>query len=371
MLLDYENGYNPHENLCAARIKVVGVGGAGVNAVRRMTDSFIPGVELLGVNTDLHSLDRAEGVQTIAIGEHITRGLGAGGNPTIGREAAEETQERLRSHLDGADLVFIAAGMGGGTGTGAAPVVAALAKEAGAITVGIVTEPFGFEGSKRMSVAHEGMAPLRASIDTMVAVSNERLVDLVNRHTPMSEAFGMADQVIVQSIAAVSRAINVPGVVNVDFADVKAVLEHGGNGLMGIGRGYGERRVLRAAQDAMSNPLIDANPEGAQSVLFIVSGGVDVTLNEMSEAGAYISGFSHPNAEIFFGMQTGDLIEADSEIELIMIATRLPERGELDDEPEVIRRLRNTIPIYEADAELPSFLDRQLPSSGVDDLEDI
>jgi len=370
MILDQQYDNDPTENATAARIKVVGVGGAGVNAIRRMASSFIPGVELLCVNTDIHSLRSVRDVQTVAIGEQATKGLGAGGNPTIGRLAAEESQERLRSHLEGADLVFIAAGMGGGTGTGAAPVVASLAKEAGAVTVGVVTVPFGFEGSKRMSIAQEGLEPLRESIDTMVAVSNEKLVDMVNRHTSMNEAFGLADQVIVQAISAVSRAVNIPGVVNVDFADVKTVLERGGAGLMSIGRGYGERRVLRAAQDAMSNPLLDISPEGAQAVLFVVSGGVDITLKEMTEAGTYISGFSHPDAEIFFGMQTGEMIEENSEVELLMIATRLPDRDEADAEPEEIRRLRNTVPLYEADASLPSFLERLRPASEGNSQED-
>ena len=228
MILHRDDGNAPLEGIGAARIKVVGVGGGGVNAIRRLSATAIPGVELLGVNTDALSLRSAAGVQTITIGEQATKGLGTGGDPIMGRLAAEETREQLRSYLQDADMVFITAGMGGGTGTGAAPVVASLAKEAGAVTIGVVTIPFDFEGSRRMAVATEGLGPLRDSIDTIIPVSNERLVSLVNRHTSMREAFTMADQVIVQAILAVSRAINIPAEVNVDFADIRAVLEKGG-----------------------------------------------------------------------------------------------------------------------------------------------
>ena len=358
MILHRDDGNAPLEGIGTARIKVVGVGGGGVNAIRRLSATAIPGVELLGVNTDALSLYDAAGVQTITIGEQATRGLGTGGDPTIGRRAAEETRERLRSCLQDADMVFITAGMGGGTGTGAAPVVASLAKEAGAVTIGVVTIPFDFEGSRRMAVATDGLGPLRDSIDTIIPVSNERLVSLVNRYTSMHEAFTMADQVMVQAIMAVSRAINIPAEVNVDFADIRAVLENGGTGLMGIGHGAGERRVLKAAQDALSNPMLDVSADGARSVLFVVAGGPDLTLNEMSEAGSYISGFADPSAEIFFGMHTDESRDEEAEVELVMIATRLPEPGPEEEEPEEIRQLRTTIPIYEADANLPPFLRR-------------
>ena len=359
MILEQDHENDPMEGIGTARIKVIGVGGGGVNAVGRMANTAIPGVELLGVNTDVMSLQSIPNIETIVIGEEATKGLGTGGNPTIGRQAAEEAEERLRSYLQGADLVFIAAGLGGGTGTGAAPFVASLAREAGAVTVGVVTIPFDFEGSRRKSVATEGLDPLRDSIDTILAVSNERLVTMVNRNTPIKEAFAIADEVMVQAIQAVSRAINLPADINVDFADVKAVLSNGGTGLIGIGHGVGERRVLKAAKDALSNPMLDVSPDGAGAVLFVVNGGPDVTLSEMSEAGSYISGFSHPDAEIFFGMQLEEAKGEDAEVELIMIATRLPKQiVEEEKESEEIARLRKTIPIYEADAELPPFLRR-------------
>ena len=363
MILHRDDGNAPLEGIGAARIKVVGVGGGGVNTIRRLSATAIPGVELLGVNTDALSLRGAAGVQTITIGEQATKGLGTGGDPIIGRRAAEETRERLRSYLQDADMVFITAGMGGGTGTGAAPVVASLAKEAGAVTIGVVTIPFDFEGSRRMAVATEGLGPLRDSIDTIIPVSNERLVSLVNRHTSMREAFTMADQVMVQAILAVSQTINIPAEVNVDFADIRAVLENGGTGLMGIGHGAGERRVLKAAQDALSNPMLDVNADGARSVLFVVAGGPDLTLNEMSEAGSYISGFADPSAQIFFGMHTDESLAEEAEVELIMIATRIPEPRDEEEEPEEIRQLRTTIPIYEADANLPPFLRRAWPQN--------
>ena len=359
MILEQDHSYEPLEDVGAVRIKVVGIGGGGVNVIRRMAGTAVPGVGLLCANTDVDSLQMASSVETMHIGERATKGLGTGGNPLIGRRAADEAQEQLRSYLHGADLVFIAAGMGGGTGTGAAPVVAAIAREAGAVTIGVVTVPFGFEGSRRMAVAQAGLEPLRESIDTLVVVGNERLVGLVNRNTSVEDAFAMADQVMVQAILAVSRTINLPAQINVDFADIRAVIENGGTGLMAIGHASGERRILKAAQAAMANPLLDIGVEGAKSLLFVVSGGPDITLNEMSEAGSYISGFADQDAQIFFGMHADEETE-DTEVELILIATHLPDRagGEEDPEPEELARLRNTIPIFEADAELPSFLQR-------------
>ncbi len=358
MQLDQNDLNGSGELLGRVKIKVAGVGGGGVNAIRRMAGTQVPGVELLCVNTDTSSLGSVPDVTTVAIGEQRTRGLGAGGNPGIGRSAAEETQERLRAHLEGADLVFIAAGMGGGTGTGAAPIVAQIAREAGALTVGVVTTPFGFEGSKRKQVAAKGLQPLREIIDTLIVVSNDRLLSAVDRHTSVQEAFGLADRVMVHAMLGVSRIINEPGDVNIDFADICAVIEKGGLGLMAIGIGDGDRRVLKAAKSALANPLLDVSAEGARGLLFVVSGGPDVTLGEMGEAGTFISEVVDPEAQIFFGMTTDAERSPGRDVEMVLIATRLPRQPQYEGpaEPESVRRLKATVPIYQAETDLPPFL---------------
>lgn len=356
MLLD-KDGSNSANGVGTVRIKVVGVGGGGVNVVRRMSKSKIPGVDLLCVNTDVCSLQGVTEIKTIALGERVTRGLGAGGNPTVGRRAAEEAQSQLKSEMQGADLVFIAAGMGGGTGTGAAPVVAQLAQEAGALTVAVVTTPFRFEGNRRKNTALDGLKPLREVIDTLIVVSNDHLMTAVKQNTSVKEAFTMADQVMVEAILGVSNIINTPGEVNIDFADIKTVIQRGGLGLMSIGHGEGDRRLVKAARSALANPLVDVKAEGAKCVLFVVNGGPDVTLAEMNDAGAYIAGVADPEAQIFFGMHT-DTQMRGGEVEIIIISTHLPTQKGYDkaQEPDSLKRLRATVPIFEADADVPPFL---------------
>ena len=366
MLLDHNNVDEAVGILGTCRIKVVGVGGGGVNAIRRMSSTRVPGVEYVFVNTDVVSRQGVAGVPAIPLGERLTRGLGAGGNPMVGRHAAQETQERLRAHLKGADLVFIAAGMGGGTGTGAAPVVAEYAKEAGAITVAVVTTPFGFEGNKRMTTASNGLKPLQEMIDTLIVVSNDRLMSSVSRGTSVRQAFSMADQVMVRAILGVSRIINTPGEVNVDFADIRVIVKGGGQGIMGIGQGEGEDRVLKAAKAALEHPLVDIKAQGARAVLFVVTGGPDVTIGEMTEAGTYISSVADPDAQIFFGMHTEQGRKANGPVEMVLIATHLPPQGDRwRPESEEIRKLKATVPIYEAEQEVPPFLRKSwLPDDG-------
>ena len=340
-----------------ARIKVFGVGGGGVNTLRRMNASPIPGVELHCVNTDMASLQAAGAMPTINLGRELTRGLGAGGDPEVGRRAAEEAHEQIRASVAGADLVFIAAGMGGGTGTGAAPIIARAAREAGALTIAIVTTPFGFEGARRQTVGLAGLQSLRSAADTTVTVSNARLLSTVKRRTSMQEAFLLADQVIVDAIQAVSRIVNVTADINLDFADLKAVVADGGTGMMAIGHGGGGQRVLRAAHAAVESPLSDTTAHGARGVVFAVTGGPDVTISEPNEAGAFISSVADPDAQIFFGMQTDHDRKNGQPVELILIATRLPSQTRPDTaNMSVGERVRLARERYFADDELPPFL---------------
>ena len=350
--------HEPLEELGRAQIKVVGVGGGGVNAIRRMAGTSIPGVELLCVNTDLHSLEGVGEATAISIGERVTRGLGAGGDPKVGLRAAEETQDKLRNYLVGADLVFITAGMGGGTGTGAAPIVAALSREIGATTVAVVTTPFSFEGSKRMAAATAGLRPLSNFIDTLILVSNDRLLSVASKKVSIRDAFALADQVMIQAILAVSRIINTPGEINVDFADIRAVLAGGGTGLMAIGHGEGEHRLQKAARAAMANPLLDISADGARSILFAVTGGSDLTLAEVNEAGAMIAEIADPDAQIFFGMHLDQAGKGDREVELILIATRLSPQYPQDRtaEPAPVGAVQAAFPSWHATEDLPPFI---------------
>ncbi|MBI3742736.1 MAG: cell division protein FtsZ [Chloroflexi bacterium] len=265
-----------------ARIKVVGVGGAGVNALRRMAGTHVPGVEMLCVNTDAASLGKIEGVAIEVLGSATTRGLGAGGNPLIGRAAADESRDMLKRHLRGMDLVFIAAGMGGGTGTGAAPVVADIARDLGALTVAIVTLPFGFEGGRRKLNAESGLSALRAAADCTIAVSNDKILGQIKKSTSANDAFAKADKIMVNAITAVSRVINEAGDINVDFADIKATVERGGAGMVAVGQGTGTSRVLKAAQAAVTHPLLEKSAHGAKGVLYTVTAGPDLTLAELT-----------------------------------------------------------------------------------------
>ncbi|WP_026961672.1 cell division protein FtsZ [Alicyclobacillus herbarius] len=284
-----------------ARIKVVGVGGGGCNAVNRMIDSGIAGVEFIVVNTDAQALRLSKAETRIQIGEKVTRGLGAGANPEIGKKAAEESREALANVLQGADMVFVTAGMGGGTGTGAAPIIAEISKELGALTVGVVTKPFRFEQKRRMTQAEMGIANLKEKVDTLIVIPNDRLLEIVDRNTPVTEAFKEADNVLRQGVSGISDLIAVPGLINVDFADVKAIMTERGSALMGIGTASGENRATEAAKMAISSPLLETSIDGARGVLMHVSGSENLSLWEVNEAADIVSAAVDPEVNMIFG----------------------------------------------------------------------
>ena len=285
-----------------SRIKVVGVGGGGTNAVNRMIEAGLSGVEFLAMNTDVQVLSNSQAHQTLRLGEDSTRGLGAGGNPEVGRAAAEESKREIKKMLEGCDMVFITAGMGGGTGTGAAPMVAEIARNMGLLTVAVVTKPFGFEGPRRMRLADEGIANLRLKVDTIIIVPNDKLLSADNRRMKLNEAFKLADDVLRQGVQGISDIITIPGMINVDFADVRAIMSNAGAALLGIGTGSGGRRASEAAQRAVSSPLLETSIEGATSVLVNITSGVDLTLDEYTEAAQEITDLcDQKTANIIFG----------------------------------------------------------------------
>lgn len=302
-----------------AKIKVIGVGGGGGNAVNRMIASELSGIEFWTVNTDAQSLVNATSARRMQIGQKITRGLGAGGNPAIGQKAAEECRDELMAALEGADLVFITAGMGGGTGTGAAPIVAELAKEAGALTVGIVTRPFLFEGRRRSEQAKQGIEALQSRVDTLIVIPNDKLLAVIPEQTPVQEAFRYADEILRQGVQGISDIITIPGLVNVDFADIRAVMADAGSAMMGIGQGSGKSRAREAAAAAISSPLLEASIEGAQGVVFNITGGMDLTLHEVTAAAETIYEVVDPNANIIFGAVLDERMQG--EVKMTVIAT--------------------------------------------------
>jgi cell division protein FtsZ len=302
-----------------ATIKVVGVGGGGSNAVNRMINSGMSGVEFIVMNTDAQVLDMAGTDKRLQLGQKITRGLGAGGNPAIGMKAAEESRDDIIATLDGADMVFITAGMGGGTGTGAAAVVAGIAREIGALTVGVVTRPFTFEGRRRMQQAAQGLESLKENVDTLIVIPNDKLLEVVERRTSMQEAFRIADEVLLRGVQGISDIITVPGLINVDFADVKAIMSLSGSAIMGIGKGAGEGRALEAARMAVNSPLLETSIEGASGVIFNVTGGPDMTLHEVNEAAEIIYQSVDKDANIIFGSVIDERIQG--EIQITVIAT--------------------------------------------------
>jgi cell division protein FtsZ len=289
-----------------AVIKVVGVGGGGVNAVNRMIDTGLQGVEFIAVNTDAQALLMSEADIKLDIGRALTRGLGAGSDPEVGRQAAEEHLEEIEEVLKGADMVFITAGKGGGTGTGAAPVIAEVAKGLGALTIGVVTRPFAFEGRRRSNQAEQGIQRLKEKVDTLIVIPNERLLAIADERTSMVDAFKMADEVLLQGVAGITDLINVPGLINTDFADVKMVMNSAGSAIMGIGTGSGEGRAVNAARHAITSPLLEASIEGARGILLNIAGGADLTLWEVNEAAAIIHDVAHPDANIIFGSVVDD-----------------------------------------------------------------
>lgn len=302
-----------------AQIRVIGVGGGGSNAVNRMIQASMTGIEFIAINTDAQALLQTEAPQRIRIGEKLTRGLGAGGNPSVGAKAAEESAEEIYEVLKGSDMVFITAGMGGGTGTGASPVVAQIAREVGALTVGVVTKPFQFEGKKRLLAAEEGIANLKQHVDTLITVPNDRLLQIADKRTPLSEAFRLADDVLRQGIQGISDLITVPGLINLDFADVKTIMSTAGSALMAIGEASGDTRAIDAANIAIASPLLDIDISGARGVLFNITGGMDMTLMEVSEAADIISRAAHPEANIIFGAVQDPAF--DGKVKITVIAT--------------------------------------------------
>lgn len=293
--------YGQSEIIGPACLKVVGVGGGGSNAVNRMIEAGVSGVEFIAVNTDAQALESSDAKQRVQIGSKLTRGLGAGGNPEAGEKAAGESLEDLYEVLDGSDMVFVTAGMGGGTGTGAAPVVAKVAKEIGALTVGIVTRPFMFEGTKRASSAESGIERLQEHVDTLIVIPNDRLLEITDRRVSMSEALQLADDVLRQGIQGISELITIPGLINLDFADVRTIMSGGGAALMAVGHGEGEERAHTAATQAINSRLLDVTIDGAKGILFNVTGGDNLSLYEVNQAAAIIRETAHPDANIIFG----------------------------------------------------------------------
>jgi cell division protein FtsZ len=290
-------------------IRVVGVGGAGVNAINRMVEAEIAGVEFLAINTDLQSLQQSAAHETLHIGDSITHGLGSGSNPELGRAAAREEYDRMKAMLRGSDMVFIAAGAGGGTGTGAAPIVAQIARELGALTVGIVTRPFQFEGTRRRDQAEVGIADLGQEVDTLIVVPNNRLLSVLERNVSMVDAFRVADDVLRQGVQGISDLVTLPGLINLDFADVRTIMSGAGTALLGIGMGTGDRRAIEAAERAVASPLLETSMEGARAILLSITGGPDLSLWEVNESAKAVAEAAHPDANIIFGAMVDEKLE--------------------------------------------------------------
>ena len=302
-----------------ADIKVIGAGGGGGNAVNRMIKAGLTGVDFWAMNTDAQVLKMSLADNKIQLGGKLTEGLGAGGDPSVGEKAAEETRDQIVQALDGADMVFVTAGMGGGTGTGAAPVVAKIAKELGALTIGVVTKPFSFEGKRRMNQAMQGLEKLKETVDALIVIPNDKLLEVVERRTTMKEAFQVVDEVLLRGVQGISDIITVPGLINVDFADVKAVMQSSGSALMGIGRGTGEGRAMEAAKLAINSPLLETSINGASGIIMNVTGGSDMTLHEVTEAAQVIHDAVAEDAIVTFGSVIDDRIQG--EIQITVIAT--------------------------------------------------
>ncbi len=307
----------PGENF--AQIKVIGVGGGGGNAVNRMINEGLGGVEFITINTDNQALMLAKAKTRVRIGDKLTRGLGAGGNPEIGRKAAEESSDELYEVLRGADMIFIACGMGGGTGTGASPVVAQIAKELGALTIGVVTRPFSFEGTRRQQSAETGIEALKSQVDTLIVIPNDRLLQIADKRASLQQAFSLADDVLRQGIQGISELITVPALINLDFADVRTIMSEGGAALMAVGKANGDDRARKAAESAISSGLLDVTIDGARGILFNITGGPNLSLFEVNEAAAIIKESAHPEVNLIFGAQIDE--NMGDELRITVIAT--------------------------------------------------
>jgi cell division protein FtsZ len=306
-----------------ARIKVVGVGGSGTHAVNRMIQSRIKGVEFIAINTDAQDLHHCEAPVRVHIGQTVTRGLGAGSDPELGKKAAEENKEDIYNALKDADMVFITCGVGGGTGTGAAPVVAEIARELGALTVAVVTKPFSFEGMRRKRVGDEGLAELQPKVDTLITIPNDRLLQVIDKKTSLFDAFSVVDDVLRQGVQGISDLITMHGMINVDFADVKTIMQSAGSALMGIGRGTGENRTVEAARMAVDSPLLEMSIDGAKGILFNITGGPDMSMYEIDEAARIITEAADPDANIIFGAVIDEAMQG--EVKITVIATGFDE----------------------------------------------
>jgi cell division protein FtsZ len=337
-----------------ASIKVIGVGGGGCNAINRMIDAGIKGAEFYSVNCDVQALKSARTENKLQIGQNLTRGLGAGADPEIGRQAAEESKEDLALLVEGTDLVFITAGMGGGTGTGGAPILAELARAAGALTVGVVTKPFGFELRKRAQIAERGIAELEQKVDTLIVIPNDRLLSVIEKKTPLLEAFRYADDVLRQGIQGITDLITQPGLINLDFADVRRVMTDAGSALMGIGIGSGEHRASDAAQKAVSSPLLEATIDGARGVIFNIYGGSDLSMFEVNEAAEAIAKTVDPDAEVIFGATIDDRLQ--NEVRVTVLATGFGSRARDRQRVLGVGEIEKVKPISMDEIEVPAFL---------------
>lgn len=365
-----------------AKIKVVGVGGAGGNVVSRMVECKIQGVELIAINADSQDLHHCLAPQKLLIGKNLTKGLGAGMNPDIGRQAAEENRDEIHEVLKGADLVFVTYGLGGGVGTGAGPVVAEAAKDVGALTVGVVTKPFSFEGSQRSHIASDGLMRLQDNVDTLITIPNDKLILTIERNTPLMDAFKIVDEVLRQAVQGISDIIVTPGLVNVDFADLRAVMSGAGRALMGIGRAQGEDRAAEAARAAISSPLLEVSIDGAKGVIFNVAGGSDMTMMEINEAAKVITESIDPQAKVIFGAVTDNQLKK-GELKITVIAAgfgdqfpRAKEREERRAEMKIPEPIHQEMPVQPQPQALPqtkkpAFSGQVNPVEGADEEWDI
>jgi len=345
-----------------ARIKVVGVGGGGCNAVNRMIAEGLQGIEFIAVNTDGQALLQSQATTRVRIGDKVTRGLGAGGNPEVGQKSAEESAEELYEVLKGSDMVFVTSGMGGGTGTGAAPIVAQIAKEVGALTIGVVTRPFTFEGSRRAQSAETGISKLKEHADTLIVIPNDRLLQMVDKRASLQDAFGLADDVLRQGIQGISELITVPGMINLDFADVRAIMSEGGAALMAVGRASGEERARIAAEMAISSQLLDITIDGARGILFNVTGGPSLTLFEVNQAAAIIKETAHPDVNLIFGAVIDPNLT--DEVHITVIATGFDRAGVRPGIVERPVRLDDNQASVRARPAMSSTSERQSSASG-------
>jgi len=342
------------------RIKVAGVGGSGGHGISRMIDTKIKGVEFVAINTDAQDLHHNRASEKVHIGKNLTKGLGSGMNPDVGRQAAEENRDEIQEVLKGCDMVFVTCGLGGGTGTGAAPIVAETAKELGALTVAVVTKPFSFEGAQRRAIAEEGLANLRERVDTLITIPNDKLLQIIDKKTSLINAFKIVDDVLRQGVQGISDLITKPGIVNVDFADVRAIMNNSGSALMGIGIGTGENRAAEAARAAINSPLLELSIDGAKGVLFNVSGSADLTMLEINEAANIITEAIDPNAKVIFGAVVDDSLKK-GEVQITVVATGFDEERVSESIVERMSRQANTS-TKAADKELEDDLKDTFPA---------